>query len=845
MIRRPSASALGLTLLWAGLVLHDQLWLGLHVGVPDWDEGKYLSAALNIWRALRESAWFDAEWRQAFWQLAPKSPPMAAIVTAPLFEWLGPGMRQAVSSQSVWLALLMAATYRLGAMLFNRHTAAWASALVALLPAVGQARLRYTLDFPVMTAATVALLSIASWRLAVRRSPASRGAWLRAAAAGAVVGWALLVKLQAIYFVAAPVIAIGLMSVRARAWRVTAQATLVCMVAAAVIWPWFAASWVLILSGGWRATAVAAGVEAQPAWLSWAGWTAYLRWWPRLVSWPVLIVAAAGVGWFWRRQRDGHAGDGHADARASAAWLTGIVVGSYVVATLSPNRQARYLLGAVPPFVLLVGWLTSLAAERWTRRMRAWAVVLVLVGTLFSLWPVGGRTGERVAAVVAPSNLWRPDLGPPWPHAAIVDHIVSVDPWLVSTVGVMVAHRDMNTENLDALGHVRGFQVYGREAGARASRVDRDARAFTWFVDARGPRHEANRPSRRMLADRVASDPRVAVSRVWPLRQGASVTLYRQRTPSVIVRQAPTAGRAVALARVEVPAQGQAGSVVPIDYVWHGSAASLSRALVLVTWTPELPSLPGARLWTHDHAIGFGQLYVRENAGFQGIEVHERTAMRLPSGLPAGRYRIGVALLDRRHPGAAPVAIGVPPTVIDVAPAGELATHDDRDGRDLDLVTQLRDLAAATRTGVPAIRRLFDELGRIDQYDPTQDFFEQAALSASWRLRDDPRDIDAACVVLLARALQRRIPDARTAAGVVMNLDPSNPYLPLLASVVELFDMRPQAGATLIDRALALGADEPEAHGLAALAAAMRLDVRRAWREARVLTRGGRLDRAS
>jgi hypothetical protein len=413
----------------------------------------------------------------------------------------------------------------------------------------------------------------------------------------------------------------------------------------------------------------------------------------------------------------------------------------------------------------------------------------------------------------------------------VIDHIVTRDPSVVSTIGVTASSPTVNPENIDFYGQVRGFQVYGREAGASARRISQDARSFSWFVSASGPGQENQRDSRRQLAETLGRSFDVALEQTWSLPGGGTFDLYRRRLPPVGVEALDTSREGVALVSVDVPASVRSGTPMPVTYVWEGPADLLQHGLVLVSWHPieRGPDAPPA--WTHDHAIAFGTLRLDTASGRAvAFAVTERAATMVPKGTSPGRYRLGAEYVDRRAPNASPLAVATPDVAITVD-----GDSPDLDAPELDLVTQLRQLAADLPLGPPGIRRLFDEIGRIDQYDPVQDFFEQAAVASAWRLRRRPGDLQSAYTLLLARTLQRRIDEARNAAALVAALDERNPYPHAYAALIELYDLNPGAADAPLDRAVALGAQDPEVHALRGAAALMRLRLFRAFSEAKTV----------
>ena len=75
---------------------------------------------------------------------------------------------------------------------------------------------------------------------------------------------------------------------------------------------------------------------------------------------------------------------------------------------------------------------------------------------------------------------------------------------------------------------------------------------------------------------------------------------------------------------------------------------------------------------------------------------------------------------------------------------------------ELDLVTQMRVLATKLREGSPALDPIFDEIGRINQYDPLQDYVVQGELALEYRLNSEPDNLDWAYGFEFVKSIARR-----------------------------------------------------------------------------------------
>jgi tetratricopeptide (TPR) repeat protein len=215
----------------------------------------------------------------------------------------------------------------------------------------------------------------------------------------------------------------------------------------------------------------------------------------------------------------------------------------------------------------------------------------------------------------------------------------------------------------------------------------------------------------------------------------------------------------------------------------------------------------------HDRAIGAGNLLPAVGQR-QFLQVTETAAMLPPPDTVPGTYRLQATYVDRDTGESYPIAVPAVAVEIDRAalpvPAPEL-----------DLITQLRQLSLGLPQGTTALDPVFAEIARINQYDPTQDYLEQAAIALEYRLRQEPQRRNWAYAVALARALQKRVDAAILAFDRVVQLDAQNPYAYAYLAVVNLYDFRPGAAQTALNKALSLNPDLPELQVLRSAAALM------------------------
>lgn len=122
-----------------------------------------------------------------------------------LFFLTGPSELVALLSLSLFLAILVASVYAITARMYDLDAALLAAVLVSLMPIIFAASRQYGLDLPFTAAATAGFACLWTTDFFRRRGPAI--------AAALLLAYGLLIKLQGIFFIAAPVLLYLLWSV--------------------------------------------------------------------------------------------------------------------------------------------------------------------------------------------------------------------------------------------------------------------------------------------------------------------------------------------------------------------------------------------------------------------------------------------------------------------------------------------------------------------------------------------------------------------------------------------------------------------------------------------------------
>ncbi|TAD79079.1 MAG: phospholipid carrier-dependent glycosyltransferase [Oscillatoriales cyanobacterium] len=833
---RPQPDWVWLVGLWLVGTGIDRLWFALDQSAPAWDQAEYLTAALTYGQALETAQWWSGDWWRSFWELSPKVPPLVAIATVPFLWIFGPTADAATLLNSACAALLLGSVYAIGRRLFDRPTGLWAATLCWLMPGLWRVRLDYLTDFPLVAvvAATLALLIL--WATGWRWPgwSARRSSWVGAVGLGIGLGAGLLVKQPFIFFTLPPLLAVLGWAFWRSHWQRVAQGITSILIAIGIAAPWYRTNWLFILSGGKRATIDSAIAEGDPSLGSIDAWIYYLKLFPPHLSWPILGMAlAGGILWFLRYQSQLAWGnlpvDRPRDRPRGWGWLLLLWVSAYLCCSLLINKDWRYVLPYWPigAIALARGWLVWRSRGRWTALGITAAVML-----LGWFGPAGALTA------IVPGQARSIQTGPSLPHRAVVQTVIDRAPWLNSTIGVLPSTAALNQHNLNFFGAARDFQVYGRQVGANPQAVARDGRSLDWYLlktgDQGSMRGRGRRQAQAATVETLRSSPDLQPVAQWPLPDGSEWQLLGRRLPAVSVSLDNRPNLPLQLT-AQLPESAPPGQPLPVNYRWQGPAAQLQDHVALLTWqrepTPNRP--PGRTSWIDDRAIGQGRLRLPSNRPEQGVRVLDRSVMLPPPDLAPGRYRLWASLAsaqppDRRSPPPRPIPIPTETTItIDpaapVQPAPELAG-----------VTQLRLLGLAIRSGRSGLEQVFNTIGQINQYDPTQAYVNQAIATLELRLAQQPDRLGWRYGLGLAQVLARDIPGAIASFQTVAQQDPQNPWAHGYLALVNLYDWRTNPAQRAIDQALALAPRQAEFHYLQAIAYLQRWQLGRAIAEYRI-----------
>jgi hypothetical protein len=198
-------------------------------------------------------------------------------------------------------------------------------------------------------------------------------------------------------------------------------------------------------------------------------------------------------------------------------WLLGCALAGWLVTSLSPNKDPRYIAPVLPLLVLLLarGWWVLLWAAG--ARFGPWlGAVLLGVGLL--------GTGATTASERAGELERRAEAPVPEAIAAVRQRVGTAP----TTVVVIPTTADVNQHNVSTFGRLGGGQILGRESGKQEREHALVLQQAQWLLLASGDQGTKRKES-RLLSRSVRSDGRFQLVSSWPWTKGRQLELWQRR----------------------------------------------------------------------------------------------------------------------------------------------------------------------------------------------------------------------------------------------------------------------------------------------------------------------------
>ncbi|MGK7934060.1 MAG: phospholipid carrier-dependent glycosyltransferase [Microcystaceae cyanobacterium] len=806
-----------LSLFWLLSNLSDRLWLSLDQFPPQWDQSNHLSLSLRYLQALQTPDLLSGDWWRSFWMISTKYPPLTYLLTTPFQQVLGTGSDQALWVNLFFSGLLIVCVYTLGSVLFNPQVGLWSAGMCLLFPRLYSHRLEYLLDTPITALTIAGFCSLTLWKLANKRSEQ----WLWTGIWGVAWGLILLTKQSGMFFLIVPLLWLGISQLVQRKWERVGQLIASFFISAFVWFPWYRTNWIYLFSTAQNSVVIPATNEGDPTLDTLAAWTYYWQDLPSAITWVLLLIPLVGFGLHLLKRfpTNKEAIEGE-QLKQSLTWLGIYLVAAYFICSANVNKDTRYVMPILPILGIVLSYCLLLWRGRW--KFMRWVTVglalLAMIGQLY-LIPVI----SPIAKVLSPTVSRYPRIDFPNPHPQLIQTVLDNAPYQQSNLGVIPNVGEVNHNNVSYYGMLRDFQVYGRELGTKPEEVEQDSQSIDWFVSKEGGETGFAREAQLAFGEQLKTDASFQVLNRWELPDQSVIKLYHRSQPTVTVNPLAITQDKVKLDQVIVPEKVPNNSPIPVTYYWSGKGESLEHGILILTWK-SVDNPNNNQFWIHDHGVGMGTVRTKQDP-LQTFQVIEQTAMLPDGNIPDGNYTLEATYLNRKTGESYPIDTPLVNLTLD-------QTAPSQPSPPLDFVTQLRQLSAYLPLGIQGLDPIFQQVDRLNQYDPIQDYLQQAQAALHYRLENNPeqKEIPWLYNLALSYVLQEDAKGATDTLNVLVQKDNNNPYSHAYLAFVYLYQWQPKAAEKAVKPALKLAPTVPEIKGLDGIAALMQGNFVKAWR---------------
>jgi 4-amino-4-deoxy-L-arabinose transferase-like glycosyltransferase len=349
------------------------VWLSGHwlTVPPPWDQAFYLYMGLRYLHALVDYGPVAAF--NEFIHLSTDVAPLYPLSTVPLYLLFGPSRLVAYLTNILYLGLLLAGVYMLGAHLFGRTAGVLAVFITATFTATVNYSRDYLLEFPATAFVTLGMYAL------LRSEAFCRRPWC--IAFGALAGCSVLTKTMTGVFFIGPVVwafadTVWRQQLKAAVLKNFLLAVGVGMLVAAIWWgPNFRTALGYLVFYGFQAGAVpySKGVAGilSPENLSYYAFHVVNHGisfsYALLFVSLIFFVGRKAILGGDRPRLDGSEFGPTAGPQASYLWVW-LLIG-YLILTLVPNKgEERYAQPLLPPIALLLSAHIEAIGQRWVRR---------------------------------------------------------------------------------------------------------------------------------------------------------------------------------------------------------------------------------------------------------------------------------------------------------------------------------------------------------------------------------------------------------------------------------------------------------------------------------------------
>ncbi len=774
------------------------IWLSIDKSVPSWDDAAHLTNALNYQRVLSHIDIFSADWWRELWAQSPSyTAPFIYILTVPFLNVFGKSVSSGILTNIVFIITISLTVYSLSKTVFSTQVSLWASGLCLMFPILLNIQMMYMLDDGIVAMTCLTFWTLTRWKNSTTRSQS----WQWSLIFGLSFGCLMLSKPTGFLFLLFPSIFLFASFIKHKKWIGILQIGVALVISWWIFGGWFGQNWVTVITSAIGANGM--GVkEGDPGGGTLAGWLYYPQRLPELVTIPLLIIPIGlGILWVFKNQISNQI------KNPNLLWLLVYCFGGYLLCSLATNKDSRFILPIFPVISIFIAYGLNLFETAWATRLRWGTLGITGLIILINLLPIPGLDGLSKVPYMGSGLIHKASTETGFPNQNIIESIVQNQPYLRSTIGMLASSGDLNGENLNLYGGFVDFQVYARYFINRTTKdpklVEKDLKFLNWYITKTGEIGDID----RSILPVVEQNPQIELFKTWKMPDTSTVKLYRRKDMPLVVEPIVEPIEKVQLEKVIISPSSDLA--VNSTYQVSGDRKLLKDGLLILTWRSN------DRTWNHDRAIGLGELHL-EQPKHQTFRITEHSAMLPPTKSSLDEYRLEATYLNRQTGATFPL----------VVPKIEIDTKQDN-RFPLDSIAKLSQLSQPFARG--KIDNVFSELATLNQYDPTQDYLNQARQAIEYRISRGESQLELKYTLALTQVLQRRISPLLENLTKIAQNDLQNPYASMYLGFIRLYNWQPQAAETAFQIADKSPTPPTELATLKIVSSIFRFDLFQAW----------------
>ena len=751
----------------------DFLWISQHERPPAWDQASHLATAFDTRQLFRLLNIFNHDWWNQLWAKFPTyRGPFTYLVSLPFISLFGSSYKIAILSNQLFNWLIIFSTYFLGKVIYHNKAGLWASFLCSVSPALLNQRTDYLIDLSLVSVITTSWLFISIWHYDTKFNK-----WIAAIISGIFLGLVFLTRPTGLVFLWLPFvliirkIIIDLLNNRILPF---VQFVLAITLGFIISWPWFSSNWLTILLSINKARQWGIryqdGLEVDTL----EGWLYYPMALPSLLGGLMLGLLLTGVllNLYQKLILNSEIHNFSKLKINNIFWWLSFPLGGLLICILMSTKDLRFLLPLAPQIFILCGILITSINRNWSY---SWKISLIISGILGLFWNQFGL-GLNVTGI----NPHSPGKER-WPLPQIVERVVKVSPYQLSTIAVLTDSKYLNAFNLDAEGKRQNNLVAARQTYYQTDKLTDELANFDWFLIKTGDKGIMSGDREAEIGKLIINSNSFTLDYQWSLPDNSQAYLYRRKPLSLDISKVRCTDASSLINLKKIP------NGLELSYL-----GKLNNDHLLIDFKAN------NRKFTADQSLGKGLIRTGKNNQGYCFQLVQRMSAKMPDAINYDDFEISLNVIDKR--GKDKNISLSNNKLLDVN-----FNTDKNYSIGINRIDEVKKMGLLLQEG--EIDKLFAKVGQVNQGDPEQVYLQNSEIIIKKRLEKEPNDLDNLYSLAVAQTVQKKANDASKTLNKICKLDKFNTYPLIAKAIVDIYRFEPELARISIDKAILLNDD--------------------------------------